>query len=648
MKLCKKKGTEDIAAIVIEKLILGVDRKRITEIENVLKSTILKLKNPTDKESILIKFFKDNNLETDSINDIFGRAERTHAGDEGALRNEQNELKDSFESDYVLFVNSGNNSYKDITEERKRLIEELSSKGSLNLLLDQSSSRFKNKINSIYLSESLNQINFKSSQEANAAQIYLQKTDSTELDNTPEIKKQLQDLLNQGFTKDQIVTALSLKEGNIRTDESYNTTNDNFTRNLKDVSNSNGTDKKHQKTLDDWFENKYGGETFVELLTGERGAEVIGDLNQFVKKQTLPLGYENALKNLSENTGQYNASISTALLELFKVHKTGSNLQTGFEQDLLIHRLDTETYATLDFASDLTITGSSARALEYIATARAFRDDDSYKRSMSKIFGTEKDVKGRVISKSYVKFLDEIDPEISQNREANDIFYEYALHGARNNVPREEIQKKIGELYNRMYKETDGLVRDFLTEKNDKSRHALKKVFTNTDSYNAFINKVQSYLSPMGIGFSASYEPLSEAEKLMVSGSAGFYGGAGIQEEGRGKRIEFKRNAFLLPAQGTNFETIYIAYEDTPSGPVMIELTDENGNREPLAFSSKEQYLLDIEANADSKRKKMSRFHKKRAAITRVKLDKENLFRTKDREKTSALLRGDFNFEDDE
>ena len=98
----------------------------------------------------------------------------------------------------------------------------------------------------------------------------------------------------------------------------------------------------------------------------------------------------------------------------------------------------------------------------------------------------------------------------------------------------------------------------------------------------------------------------------------------------------------------TNFKTIYIAYEDTPSGPVMIELTDENGNKEPLAFSSKEQYLLDIEANADSKRKKMSRFHKKRAEITRVKLNKENLFRTKDREKTSALLRGDFNFEDDE
>jgi len=95
-----------------------------------------------------------------------------------------------------------------------------------------------------------------------------------------------------------------------------------------------------------------------------------------------------------------------------------------------------------------------------------------------------------------------------------------------------------------------------------------------------------------------------------------------------------------MAVPGTSFQTIYMAYERTPSGLVAIKTQDEEGNSLPLAFSSNEQYLLDIEAKADAKRKEINRKDLRKSEILRKRLADENTFRKKDKAKTGSLLQG--------
>lgn len=665
VRALETQAKEQVSRIIIEKLIIGKNETEILKLENVLKSDGMELKNATDEQSILLQFWKNNNLKTKGLDDIFTRARQIYAGNDGKQRIKQQELSINLQDDFELYINSGNNSLEEITKEKNRLINLLNNEGSLNKLLTGSSERFKNNINVLFLDESINQINFRDSQLANATQLFLSSKEEDPnnklLDDFPEIKNSINSLLKQGFSKSEIKTSISKEESNLRTAESANSGNITHTRLVNEARNGNGNTQAHQKALDKEFAIKYGKDkTFVDNLTGERGAEFINDLNAYALKGTLPLAYETALTNAAENLGLYDGPTANAILEIFRVHSHGTNLETGFEKDLLISRLDTETYATLDFASDLVQTGDSGKALEYIATARAFRDDTSYNVVLKRLFGTEKDQDDKVINQSYIKFLDEINPEISQNRKASDIFYEYTLHAARNNIPVKKIQEKIGDLYDRMFKETDGLVTDFLTADNERSEFALKKVFPNTDLYNAFMSHVQSKLTPMGIGFSTYYPdrmysdqsyrkfqydmnpPNLNFDPFNPDGTAtseSFDQPAETLPNGV-KIPNFKRQAVLMAVPGTSFQTIYMAYERTPSGLVAIKTQDEEGNSLPLAFSSNEQYLLDIEAKADAKRKEINRKDLRKSEILRKRLADENTFRKEDKAKTGSLLQG--------
>ena len=672
VKAKQNDAEQKLAKIIIEKLIVGKESGAITKIQQILKSNDLKLKNATNEELILINFWRKNNLGKKDFNDIFVTAKQNYQSSNGAKRIEQEKNAIKIGEDYQLYINSGKYSFDEIRNEKNRILNLTNEKNALDNLSNSVFQSFRNNINSLFLEESINQINFGSSALANSTQLFLSSKEgdpnSKLLDDFPEIKNALNNLLSEGFSKSELKTVISKEESNLRTSEVTNSQGNKHIKlmaEMVDQKIGSMATKEHQRALDHSLAQKYGKENnFIDNLTGERGAEFVSDINYMVTElNVLPLSYEAVLVNASEDSGLYDGPQTNAVLELFRIHSHGQNLEKGFERDFLVSRLDTETYAILDFASDLVVTGDSSKALDYIATARAFRDDPTYTATVKKIFGTKEDADGKVINQSYIKFLNEINPEIAENRDAFDIFYEYTLHAARNNIPSTKIQEKIGDLYNRMYGETDGLVTDFLTNDNARSRFALKKVLPNKDLYNAMVSKVQSELAPMGIGFSHGYSQDSTFTKMqydMTPNNTNFdpYNPEGgpidyaVQDESLSQPAEtmptghrfpkFNRQAVLVPVSGSSMEAIYIAYEKTPSGLKMITKTDEDENEIPLAFSTSEQYLLDIQAKAEAKRKEINRNDLRRSEIQRQKLSDENSFRTKDEIKTRSLLQGNF------